>query len=239
MARRRFSASNAAQLIACVGSADLENSIPGWLDPVVDDTVGAKAKGHVIHSLLEQVTQLPPRDMGHFASAITYVSNVRKLRRFNVLTETTRSADWLVTKPDTTVDVVLYVQDELHIIDWKTGKIPVSPVNNEQAMFYALTFADLAPKAKGAHLHIVQPWADGNMTSWFADTAALASFMQKARQAEAQILAGVPTRTPSDHCLFCPAYPHSRGDKGYPLCPEMMQLLYPQVVDEAEMLAEA
>ena len=60
--------------------------------------------------------------------------------------------------------------------------------------------------------------------------------MHKAKQAEQKIIAGDPTRTPSDNCTFCPANPHSRSDKGRPLCPEMMQLLYPMGYDEAAIL---
>jgi hypothetical protein len=43
---------------------------------------------------------------------------------------------------------------------------------------------------------------------------------------------------PSDHCKFCPAYPHSRAaEKGSPPCPVTLQLLYPKVVNEDEILA--
>ena len=51
------------------------------------------------------------------------------------------------------------------------------------------------------------------------------------------MLAGDTTLVPNDHCTFCPANPHSRGDKGSPLCPPMMQKLYPFDVDEDAILA--
>ena len=134
------------------------------------------------------------------------------------------------------MDLVLYVQDELHVVDYKTGKIPVDPVGNEQLMFYALCAAHLAPKAKGVTVHIVQPWAE-IMEGWFADTVTLQDFMKLAQQQEAKVTSKTIEFGPGDHCMFCPANPHSRGDKGSPLCPVMMDLLYPQHIDEDEILS--
>lgn len=236
MARRRFSASSAAQLMTCVGSADLANSIPGWVDPVVDEGAGAKGKGHELHKIFAQISEYSAADMRNIAEAVEYASEIRALRRFNALIEMTLEAHWLQSKPQTTVDLCLYVADEIHILDWKTGKIPVDPVHNHQLLFYAATFLPFAPKAPGVYLHVVQPWADGS-TSWFASRKDISQFMLEALAAEQKILAGAPTRTPSDHCKFCPANPHSRGDKGSPLCPEMIQLLYPPFHDEAAILA--
>jgi hypothetical protein len=85
-------------------------------------------------------------------------------------------------------------------------------------------------------LHVLQPPVD-SYESWFADTNVMAKFMADARAAEKKILAGDTTFGPSDHCKFCPANPHSRSDKGRPLCPAMMRLLYPGHLDEDAVLA--
>ena len=236
MARRRFSASSAAQLMSCVGSADLANSIPGWVDPVVVEGAGAKGKGHELHKIFAAISEYSASDMRKISEALAYVAKIRSSRRFTALIEMTLNAEWLMSKPQTTVDLCLYVADEMHIIDWKTGLIPVDPANNHQLLFYAATFLPLAPKAQGVTVHVVQPWADGS-SSWFADRSTISQFMLDALDAEQKILAGDPTRTPSDHCKFCPANPHSRSDKGNPLCPEMMSMLYPPYLDEDEILA--
>ena len=125
MAALRFSASKAEQLIACPGSADLELSIPGFTLPEVDETVGAKGKGSELHKWLAETGKLKASDLRKLAEALAYYSEIRGQRRFKVLAEETVEAEWLQTKPKTTVDQVLYVQDELHIIDWKTGAIQV------------------------------------------------------------------------------------------------------------------
>lgn len=233
----RFSASRAAQLMACHGSANLELSIPGWVPPVIDREKGAKGKGSRLHEYLEGTSDLTARDLRCLAEALLYMADLRSRRRFHVLKEETVEATWLQSKPRTTVDVVLYTADELHIVDYKTGMIEVSPINNEQLMYYALCFAHLAPKADGVHLHIVQPWTkESNMTEWFISAADLQDFMLLAQAAEKEILSGSTVLSPSDHCTFCPANPHSRSDKGRPMCPPMMQLLYPQHFDESAIL---
>ena len=232
----RFSASVASRHMACRASANLELAIPNWAPPEVDpDADNAANRGTQMHEMFAGVMGLPLKDQKNFAAALKYVADLRSTRRFKVLIEEKVTAHWLVSKPSTTVDLVLYVQDEIHVLDLKTGKIPVDPVGNEQLMYYALSFGHLAPKAKGVTLHIVQPWA-GVMESWFASTSDLMRFMAQARTAETAILAGDTTFGPSDACKFCAANPHGRGAKGRPFCPALMEMYYPTIVDEAAIL---
>lgn len=232
----RFSASYAARLMACPASANLDQAIVGWVEPVRDETKGQKAVGAARHKMLEPIVQLSATDMQHMVNVLQYVADLKKTRRFKSLSEQTVTAKWLVSKPKTTADLVLHTQDEIHVIDYKWGKIPVDVIDNAQLLYYAVCYAPLAPKAKGVTMHVLQPYADV-YESWFADTKVLSQFMAEAQAAEARVLAGDLTFGPSDHCTFCPAYPHSRGDKGSPLCPATLQLLYPKIVDEDEILS--
>ena len=232
----RFSASRAGRLIQCPGSAHLELSIPGWVPPVEDDTKGMKGRGKILHEFMEIATQLPLADQRNLIKAMQYVLDVRKGHRFTALTEAKTTADWLKSKPTTTVDLVLYNNQEIHVIDHKFGAIPVEVVGNEQLMFYAACFQHLAPKAAGVHIHICQPAAD-NMVEHFVTRHELYEFMIMAREAEDRVIALDTTLSPSDHCKFCPAYPHSRGDKGKPLCPAAMKLLYPMPFNEDDILS--
>lgn len=232
---QRFSASSAGRHMACPASANLELAIPNWTPPVVDPMAGAKGRGTTLHELLSHVGDLPLRDLRDYARCLDYVVGLRSRRRFQVLTEQTVQAAWLQSQPSTTADLVLYTQDELHVLDYKFGQIPVEVVDNEQLLFYAACYAYLAPKAREVHLHVLQPAADV-MEEWVVDTLEIATFMQKARLSEKLVLAGDTTFGPSKHCTFCPANPHSRSDKGKPLCPAMMQMLYPAIVDEDDIL---
>lgn len=233
--------------MACHASANLALAIPNWVEPVRDDRMGAKAAGSDVHKVIEdliniryvtetKVQRFSARDMLHVADTLRYIGELWSTRRFNVLVEETMEATWLAGKPKTTADIVFHTKDELHIVDVKWGKIPVDVHDNAQLKFYGVTYAPLAPKAKGVTVHIVQPRAD-NMDSEFVNTIELNQFMQDAIAHEAQIIGGDVTFGPGDHCTFCPANPHSRGDKGKPLCPTMMGLLYPKHVDEAEILS--
>jgi hypothetical protein len=231
-----FSASRASRFLQCHASANLELAIPDWAPPVQDpDKDNAANRGTHMHDLFAHVMELPAKDIGNFSRALMYVADIRSTRRFQKLIEEPVIAEWLPSKPGTTADLVLYLSDELHVFDLKTGKIPVSAVDNKQLMFYGVSYGHLAPKAKGVHMHIIQPWA-GVMEGWFADTATLAQFMSDAIAADKAITAGSTQFSPGDDCMFCPANPHGRGLKGKPLCPTMMDLLYPRLIDEAEIL---
>lgn len=233
----RMSASVVKRHMACHGSANLEEAILNWTPPVEDRTAdNAANRGTKKHELLEPIMELPAKDILGMAKYLQYVGELRSQRRFKVLVEAEVQAKWLVTQPQTTADLVLYTQDELHIVDGKWGKIKVDVLNNDQLMYYAVCFAPLAPKAKGVRLHILQPPLDNFESTWVSATE-LTEWMEKAQQAEKQIQAGDLTLTPGDHCQFCPANPHSRGQKGKPLCPVMMKLLYPGQVDEDEILS--
>jgi hypothetical protein len=231
---QRLSASVAARHMACHASANLPLAIPNWVEPAEKRT-GAAAKGTLMHEHLDPIMRLKAGEVRQFAELITYVADLRATRRFNTLIEESVTAEWLVTKPGTTADLVLYTQDEMHIIDYKWGKMPVEVTDNQQLLYYAACYGHLAPKAKGVMLHILQPPIH-EYTAWFADTNVIAQFMADAQAAEAAIQAGDVTFGPSDSCTFCPANPHSRGEKGRPLCPAMMKMLYPDKTDEAEIL---
>jgi hypothetical protein len=233
----RLSASSASKHIACHASAQLDLAIPNWVPPVVDETANNAAnRGTAMHANFADLMSLPAGDVENFSAALAYTAEVRRRRRFSVLIEQEVTADWLQSAPSTTADLVLYTQDELHILDLKTGKIPVAPELHSQLLYYAACYGHLAPKAKGAYLHIVQPWA-GIMREWFAPAAEIQRFMQDAIAAEAAILGGSTAFSPGDHCTFCAANPHGRGAKGYPKCPAMMALHYPTSNDEVAILS--
>lgn len=233
----RFSASVADKHLACHASANLEKAIPGLQLPVEDRTVeNAANKGTMMHKFMEDISVLTPAELLGLAKAIEYIATLRKKRRFKMKVELKGEGWWLSQKPGTTADVVLYVNDEIHVVDYKFGKIKVEVDANGQLKFYGLAFAPLAPKAKGVHVHIVQPFAD-NIESVYFTAAELEQFRVDTANADRAIQAGSVTFGPTDKgCLFCPANPHSRGAKASRACPVMMSILYPVKVDEDEIL---
>ena len=237
---QRFSASKAAMHMACHASANLDLAITGWTPPVEDRTAdNAANRGTAKHQMLEPIMELGAKDIGHMAKYLQYIADLRSTRRFKVLVEQEVTATWLPSQPTTKADLVLHTLDEIHVLDGKWGKIPVDVFENAQLLYYAACYGGLAPKAKGVTVHILQPYAD-NYDSWFIDSIRLKRFMDDAIKTDRAILAGSTTFGPSDECKFCPANPHSRAaQKGTPLCPAMLNILYPAKVNEDEILGLA
>lgn len=232
----RFSASVASKHIACHASANLELAIPDITLPGPSEDTAASARGTAMHLILEQAGAYTARQMLGIARAMQYVAELRMKRRFKILLEADGTGWWLTDTPRTKADVVLYVADEIHVVDYKFGTIPVAAAGNSQGKYYALAFAPLAQKAKGVWFHIVQPFAD-NIESVFFTAAELEEFKQETIAADVAIQAGSTKFGPSDACMFCPANPHGRGTKADKFCPAMMQVLYPSNIDEDALLA--
>lgn len=231
----RFSASAAAKHLACHASANLEAAIPGFdIDALPKDTA-ASSKGTDMHHILELSGEYSAKEQLALAEAMVYVAQLRQTRRFKQLLEADGTGWWLTGTPNTKADVVLYVADEIHVIDYKFGRIPVQAFDNSQGKYYAAAFQPLAPKAKGVTFHIVQPLAQ-NIDSVFFTKDELAQFRVETAAADAAIQAGDVSFGPSDACMFCPANPHGRGVKGKPYCPALMNLYYPIKLDEDALL---
>jgi len=301
---RKFSASAAAQLMQCPGSARLEQAIPGFIHPVRDDAAGAKGVGTRFHEQLYAVRALSPSEVNNYASILLSWSAQHYLKRYaqcddpakmrqwldaeypslrepadvesiqhlidwlclmreyppkllrwgvdalfvfsSILQKAFRKlwapmihaeksvqASWLVGNYSTTPDVVVGADDTLWVLDYKTGKIPVSAVDNDQLMYYAACYVAKDPSIERIKLIVSQP---DNYSTHAVRRADVLAWMEKAWEAERKILQGDLTLRPGDKCTFCPAYPHSRGDKGFPLCPVTSEMLYPTRIDELAIL---
>lgn len=231
----KFSASNAERLMSCHASANLPAAIPNWVDP--EPVIGGMAdQGTSMHMIFEAMWALPPSERTMALTIMHYVDDLMRTRRFKKLIEHTFNATWLTGAPETTPDLVLYTNDEIHVIDTKWGKIRVEVVDNKQLLYYDVCVLGLAPKAKVVTNHILQPRAD-NMSSAVVTKQEVLDFRQSTIVHDRAIQAGDLTFGPSDHgCMFCPANPHGRGGKGRPLCPVMLDMLYPNRIDEDAIL---
>jgi len=290
---KRFSASSAAQLMACPGSANLELAIPGWQEPVRDDAAGAKGVGSRLHDLLQELPHLTPDDLITIGTALLAFSRLHYTKRrplcddpremelwllsqysispewvvwfcglrefppkllvfaakcclklrdikvrlkdeeYEIHTEKNMIAEWLPSKSGTTPDVVFIGPRVLEVVDFKTGKIEVHAEGNDQGLFYLATVLDQSIYEPAEfEFHVFQP---DNFGSWRAGIDELYAWMRLAVEADERIQRKELTLVPNDHCTFCPANPWSRGDKAKPYCPEMLNVLYPPVIDESEI----
>lgn len=179
---------------------------------------------------------LPPAMLRFVADAIDYVVDLRvKTDSYStvVYKELKMKAKFLDSLPSTTADVVISGPKVLDVLDYKSGKIPVHVIDNDQLLFYAAAaYAAVGSTATQIRMHIVQP---GCFEEHSIELAELEEWILRARVADARITAKDLTLRPNDHCTFCPANPHTRGDKAKMLCPVMMEFLYPPRVDEEEL----
>lgn len=163
-----------------------------------------------------------PRRIKFLAEALIYMANLLdEVSNPIVKTEEKIEASWLVTKPKTTSDVIVLSDGRLDVIDLKMGDIEVSPILNEQLMYYGQTYRQ--PDHMLIRVHILQR---NNLDYWDIPLPVLDEWAAAVQESERAIQAGSITLSPGDHCKFCPANPHGRGDRGNKSCPAMLQLLY-------------
>lgn len=308
---KRFSASSAAQLMQCPGSANLELAIPGYVEPKRDEMAGAKGVGTRMHDsfkplahwsmvavtdlmilmeryaalhwtkrrkLLEDITevetqdewmdmfQLTSRDFTEIEQYVRWIVELDGEERLpplmlnyvvqtldqlgqlmaepavsslHIYAEVSINCLWLTSKPATTPDIVFASNEQLDVVDYKTGRIPVSPVDNFQLMFYAYSalqeYYSLNAQAdvKKVVMHIWQP---RNHDKWECSVEHITEWAKLAFESDLKIIDKDLTLRPGSACTFCPANPHSRGDKAPPFCPAMMGKLYPDTTDEEGIL---
>ena len=171
------------------------------------------------------VTGGTPRRIEHLAFALEYVADVWDTLdpdSREIFAEVKREAEWLETKPKTTVDLIMRDKNIMHVMDLKMGDIVVSPINNEQLMYYAETFNEDSKWTK-IRLHIIQR---KGTDFWDVPLPVMTAWVKRVMASEQAILAGDLTLSPGSHCNFCPANPHGRGDRGNKACPAMMVVLY-------------
>jgi len=174
---------------------------------------------------------IAPRRIMFLAEALRYVNNLIQdmdQDTLEILVEEKVTVDWLSTGPKTTVDLIVRDKYRMHVIDLKMGDIEVSPIMNEQLMYYAKTHIKnphdmFGEDYENITLHIIQR---GYTDSWQLPRSVLDAWVEKVQASEQAILAGDLTLSAGAHCKFCPANPHGRGDRGNKACPVMMEVLY-------------
>ncbi|QNL30315.1 Cas4 family exonuclease [Microbacterium phage Mazun] len=197
----------------------------------VKDTDG-NAKRNEDGTVTLVASGVAPRRIQFIAEALNYVQDIIDRMDAETLTvkvEVKKEVAWLETKPKTTVDLILADKNEMHVIDLKAGDIEVSPIMNEQLMYYAETF-DAGDYDK-VTLHIIQR---GYTDEWVLTTDVREKWVAEVQESERAILAGDLALSPGAHCKFCPANPHGRGDRGSKSCPVMMTVLYGESMREED-----
>jgi hypothetical protein len=166
-----------------------------------------------------ELNSTPPKLIRFLAEAIEYIAQLLE-DGGEILTEATVTANWLQTKPKTTIDILIRKGNVLYVIDLKAGTMPIPAIENEQLLYYAACFIE---DEDDIRLVILQC---DNVNEWYITREHLFSWMETMKVSEQKILDKDLSFRVGSHCSFCPANPRGRGDRGYPFCPEQIELLY-------------
>lgn len=205
----RLSASRAERFINCPGSVQLENKMP--YEPPGE----AAAIGTAIHELSEAMLRgddLIQADYpdDHWDMAQGYANFVNnlctspKLKRIEVNVDDGLQS--LHPSLGGTADAVLAEGNTLHVVDLKTGRIPVEAENNLQLMTYAIGAMRKfkAPADIDVVLHIYQPRTGHSM--WQTTGHKLIAHGERLQQAaELSSSNDAPTNPGESQCKYCRA----------------------------------
>jgi CRISPR/Cas system-associated exonuclease Cas4 (RecB family) len=205
----RLSASRADRFMTCPGSVRLESQMP--YEPPGE----AAAIGTAIHELSEAMLRgdaLNQADYedSHWNMASSYVKFINELienpRKKLIEVNVDDGLKSLHQALGGTADAVLVDGNHLHVIDLKTGRVPVEAENNRQLLTYAVGVMRKfnAPKDISCTMHIFQPMV--GHSSWTVDGARLIQHGVDLQQAATLALSyDAPTNPSPDACKYCRA----------------------------------
>lgn len=205
----RLSASRADRFMSCPGSVLLENQMP--YEPPGE----AAAIGTAIHELAEAMLRnefLNQADYldEHWNMAASYVKFLNELvenpRKKLIEVNVDNGLKSLHTALGGTADAVLVNGNHMHVIDLKTGRVPVNAEENMQLLTYAVGFMRQynAPASVTCTMHIFQPMV--GHSQWTVDgTRLIEHGLQLKKAAELALSLDAPTNPSTDACRYCRA----------------------------------
>jgi hypothetical protein len=213
----RLSASRTDRFMQCPGSYRLESLMP--YEPAGE----AAAIGTAIHELSEIILsgkEVPAgTDPDHVAMAQGYADFVNTLvenpRKKLIEVNLDEGLKSLHPALGGTADAVLVDGNHLHILDLKTGRVPVDATENKQLLTYALgAMRQLkAPDTIECTMHIYQPRV--GHSKWTVSGNYLNLHGRRLVEAAELALSGdAPTNPSPDACRYC---------KAKTICPSMRE----------------
>jgi hypothetical protein len=195
--------------MTCPGSVRLESQMP--YEPPGE----AAAIGTAIHELSEAMLRgdaLNQADYedSHWNMASSYVKFINELienpRKKLIEVNVDDGLKSLHQALGGTADAVLVDGNHLHVIDLKTGRVPVEAENNRQLLTYAVGVMRKfnAPPDITCTMHIFQPMV--GHSSWTVDGARLIQHGVDLKEAAMLALSyDAPTNPSPDACKYCRA----------------------------------
>lgn len=184
----------------------------------------AAERGTRIHEIAEHFLQgndistLKPSDLDEVEVAMQYVQYINALRanavRSHIEMNVNKGLKELHELFGGTADAVVIKDNTLHVVDLKTGRVPVQAEENRQLLTYALGVARQfnAPPDITVKVHIWQP---GNISVWETTPVRLRQHAKDMIHAANEATSSAPRVEPSNEaCKYC---------KAKPICPAMRE----------------
>jgi hypothetical protein len=241
----RLSASRTDRFMQCPGSYRLESLMP--YEPAGE----AAAIGTAIHELSEIILrggEIPTgTDPDHLSMAQGYANFINTLvenpRKKLIEVNLDEGLQSLHPALGGTADAVLVDGNHLHILDLKTGRVPVDATDNKQLLTYALgAMRQLkAPNTIECTMHIYQPRV--GHSKWTVSGNYLNLHGKRlVEAAELALTSDAPTNPSPDACRYC---------KAKTICPSMREKVQetarsdfkpdttvtPEMLDDAALVA--
>ena len=209
----RLSASRADRFMACPGSVALESTMP------YEKSGEAAAIGTHIHELSEMLLngthtyeeiKASGVEAEHLDMAQDYTNFVNSLvenpRKRLIEVNVDEGLKSLHPSLGGTADAVLTESNTLHVIDLKTGRVPVSAKDNKQLLVYALGVARKlkAPADITVKMHIFQP-RTGHSVAEISGNDLISFGHELKAAAELANTPGAPVVPGSSQCQWCRA----------------------------------
>ena len=205
------------RMFGCPGSVLASKDIPNTSSPAAE-------RGTMIHGLAEEMlrvgftdaTDLSQEEHKNLRDYCAYVKNLVG-NDAHLYVEEEVSLDGYVTDMRGTIDALIVGDDYMHVVDLKTGSVPVNAEHNSQLLAYALgAAAKYDAFEKKITLHI---WQAGNVNSdEVLGIAELNEFAKKLMNSADIALSPEAPRNPSESsCRYCPAAPECPALYGHQL----------------------
>jgi hypothetical protein len=229
-AHAKLSASGSHRWLACPASVTAEQGLPETRSSFANEGTAAHELAEIvlrtqddcapwIGSVLPETKWTVDQEMADYVQQ--YVDYAREQmsharNAFAAFEVRVDFSDW-IPGGFGTCDALIISGDTAHVIDLKYGKgVPVSPVENTQAMLYALgAYADAVGivEIKQVQITIVQPRVfDGEPQSWTISVEDLLRWGEWAKQRAEACLAPDAEFVPGDkQCQWCKAKPTCRA----------------------------
>lgn len=227
------------RMFECPGSVLASKDLPNTSSPAAE-------RGTLIHGMAEEMlrigftdaTELTPHEHEQLQFYTRYVKN-RVTQDAVLYVEELVSLDAYVPGMRGSIDALIVGEDEMHVIDLKTGTRYVQAENNTQLLAYALgAAAKFDAWEKTIHVHI---WQGDNTNSATLTITDLNDFAKELMaSAEIALQEGAP-RNPSDnacrYCLAAPECPALYGQQLQIVGGDFADLTAPEKLDDDQIAA--